>query len=185
MSEVAVVPEARTGIRIWLGVFGVLSVIAGIIIVAHPEASGRAAAIFLTLFVGIYTIIAGFTYLFSGIFSKGVSGWSRVLRIVLGILAVVAGFIVTFTPVASAPWLIYFFVIMIGVTWITEGFLTFANLGQVASKGWSVFFAIISIIAGLVLIFTPLMGALVMWWVIGISLIVWGVVEVVSAFISR
>ena len=51
-----------------------------------------------------------------------------------------------------------------------------------AKQVWTVIFAIISIVAGIVLLTTPLWGALVIWTVIGISLLILGVVQIVRAF---
>ena len=50
------------------------------------------------------------------------------------------------------------------------------------SKVWSIIFAVISIIAGIVLLFSPLWGAAILWWLLGIALIVLGIINVVRAF---
>ena len=50
------------------------------------------------------------------------------------------------------------------------------------SKGWTIFFAIVSIIAGLFLLFNAITGAAILWWILGISLIVLGIIQIVRAF---
>ena len=53
--------------------------------------------------------------------------------------------------------------------------------GDSPSKGWAIFFGILSIIAGIVLLFSPLY-IVVLWWILGISLIVLGIIQIVRAF---
>ena len=42
--------------------------------------------------------------------------------------------------------------------------------------------AIISIIAGGVLCFSPLLGAVALWWLLGIALVVLGILQIIRAF---
>ncbi|MGQ3255962.1 MAG: DUF308 domain-containing protein, partial [Microbacterium aurantiacum] len=82
----------------------------------------------------------------------------------------------------TTVWLALFLGILVGIMWIVEGIVALSTLGDAASKGWSIAFAILSIIAGLVLLFSPIWGAVVLWWLIGISLIVLGLVNIIRAF---
>ena len=62
------------------------------------------------------------------------------------------------TSAQTTAWLAIFVGILVGIMWIVEGIVALSTLGDAASKGWSIFFAIISIIAGLYLLFSPLVG---------------------------
>lgn len=170
--------SATNGVRTALGLAGVLTLIAGILILVWP---GQTAAV-VTGILAIYTIAAGLVYAGLGIFSKEKGGWSRIGHIVLGLLFIVAG-IVAFSnwPVTTAL-LAVFVAIMIGITWIIEGIVSLSTLGDASSKVWTIIFAVISIIAGIYLLFSPLWGAIVLWWLLGIMLIAMGVVNVIRAF---
>lgn len=169
---------AVNGIRTALGIGGVVSVIVGILILAWP---GKTAAVVAAI-IAIYAIVAGLVYAGLGIFSKTKGGWSRIGHIVLGVLFIIAGILAFANLGATAVWLAVFLGILVGIMWIIEGIVSLTTLGDASSKGWTTFFAIISIVAGIMLLFSPLWGALVLWWLLGISLIVLGIIQVVRAF---
>lgn len=170
--------SAVNGIRTALGIGGVLAVIVGILILVWP---GRTAA-FVTAIIAIYAIAAGLVYAGLGIFSKTKGGWARVGHIVLGILFIIAGVVALFNLAQTTAWLALFLGILVGIMWIVEGIVSLSTLGDASSKAWTIFFAILSIIAGTILLFSPLWGAAVLWWLLGISLIVLGIINVVRAF---
>lgn len=170
--------SAVNTIRVTLGITGVLALIAGIFITFWPKNS----AIVLTVMIGIYFLIAGLAYVGLGIFSKGLSGGARALDIILGILFVVGGVLMLSSPSESAVVLGIFLGVMVGILWIVEGAVALAQAGSSASKGWAIFFGLLSIIAGIVLLFSPFWGAAILFWVTGISLIVLGIVQIVRAF---
>jgi uncharacterized membrane protein HdeD (DUF308 family) len=170
--------SAVNGIRTALGVGGVLAVIVGILILVWP---GKTAAV-VTVIIAIYAIAAGLVYAGLGIFSKTKGGWARVGHIALGILFIIAGVVALFNIGQTTAWLALFLGILIGIMWIVEGIVALSTLGDAASKGWSIFFAILSIIAGIIVLFSPIWGAIVLWWILGISLIVLGIINIVRAF---
>ncbi|QKJ19540.1 DUF308 domain-containing protein [Microbacterium hominis] len=170
--------SAVNGVRTALGIGGVLAVIVGILILVWP---GKTAMVVAAI-VAIYAIAAGLVYAGLGIFSKTKGGWARVGHIALGVLFIIAGVLAFLNLGATAAWLAVFLGILVGIMWIIEGVVSLSTLGDASSKGWTIFFAIISIIAGIVLLFSPLWGALVLWWILGISLIILGIIQVVRAF---
>lgn len=176
-TESSVEKSAVNGIRTALGVGGVLAIIVGILILVWP---GRTAMVG-TAIIAIYAIAAGLVYAGLGIFSKAKGGWSRIGHIALGVLFVIAGVVALINLQQTTAWLAVFVGILVGIMWIVEGIVALSTLGDAASKGWSVFFAILSIIAGIVLLFSPLYVA-ALWWLLGIALIVLGIVNVIRAF---
>ncbi|WP_347978994.1 DUF308 domain-containing protein [Microbacterium sp. ProA8] len=170
--------SAVNGIRTALGVGGVLALIVGILILVWP---GKTAAV-VTVIIAIYAIAAGLVYAGLGIFSKTKGGWARVGHIALGILFIIAGVVALFNIGQTTAWLALFLGILIGIMWIVEGIVALSTLGDAASKGWSIFFAILSIIAGIIVLFSPIWGVIVLWWILGISLIVLGIINIVRAF---
>jgi uncharacterized membrane protein HdeD (DUF308 family) len=177
-TESAVEKSAVNGIRTALGIGGVLAVIVGILILVWP---GKTAMV-VTAIIAIYAIAAGLVYAGLGIFSKNKGGWARLGHIALGILFIIAGVVALFNLGQTTAWLAVFLGILVGIMWIVEGVVSLSTLGDAGSKAWTIFFAILSIIAGIVLLFSPLWGAVVLWWLLGISLIVLGIINVVRAF---
>ena len=135
----------------------------------------------VTAIIAIYAIVAGLVYAGLGIFSKNRGGWSRVGHIALGVLFIIAGIVAFLNLGATTAWLTIFVGILVGIMWIVEGIVALSTLGDAASKGWSIFFAIISIIAGIILLFSPLYVA-ALWWLLGIALVVLGIINIVRAF---
>lgn len=177
-SESSLTKEAVNGVRTALGIAGVLSLVVGILILVWP---GRTVEVAVAI-IAIYAIVGGLIYGGVGIFSKSMGGWSRVGHIVLGLLFIAAGIIAFFNLGATALGFAIVLGIFVGIMWIVEGVVSLTTLNETSSKGWTIFFAIISILAGLVLLFSPVLGVAVLLWVIGISLVVLGVVQIVRAF---
>ena len=170
--------SAVNGIRTFLGLSGLVALIVGILILVWPAKT----AVVVTAIIAIYAIVGGLVYLGLGIFSRTMGGWARVGHIVLGLVFIVAG-IIAFTELnVTAAWFATFVGILVGIMWIVEGAVALTTLGGAASKGLTVFFAILSIIAGIILLMSPLWGAIVLWWLLGISLVVLGILQIVRAF---
>lgn len=178
MSGSAAEKSAINGVRTAFGVGGVLSILAGLLILWQPQGS----AAFVTIVIAIYAIVGGLVYAGLGIFSKAKGGWARLGHIVLGLIFIAGGIVALFNLQQATAWLAVFVGILVGILWIVEGIVSLSTLGDAASKGWTIFFAIISIIAGVYLVVTPLLGAVVLWWLLGILLIVLGIIQIVRAF---
>lgn len=177
-TESSAEKSAVNAVRTALGIGGVLAAIIGILILVWP---GKTAMV-VTAIIAIYAIAAGLVYAGLGIFSKTKGGWSRIGHILLGVLFIIAGVVAFLNLSQTTAWLAVFLGILVGIMWIIEGVVALSTLGDAASKGWTVFFAILSIIAGIILLFSPIWGAVVLWWLLGISLIVLGIIQIVRAF---
>lgn len=177
-TESNIIKAGTNGIRTALGLGGVLSVILGILILVWP---GKTAMVVAAI-IAIYAIAAGLVYVGLGIFASGKGGWSRIGHVALGVLFIIAGIIAFANLGATTAWLAIFLGILVGIMWIIEGFVSLTTLDGAASKGWTIFFAIISIIAGITLLFSPLWGAVVLWWLLGISAVVLGIIQIFRAF---
>lgn len=168
---------AFDGIRIAIGVGGSLDLIVGVVILVWPGKTAMA----VTALVAAYAIVAGVIYAAIGGLSRTKGGWARVGHVLLGLIFIVAG-VIAFTSLGqTAVWLGAFLGVLVGILWIVEGVVALSTLSQTGSRVWSIVFAIFSIVAGVVLLFAPLWGAMVLWMLMGISLIVLGVVNIVRA----
>ncbi|BDZ66362.1 HdeD family acid-resistance protein [Agromyces mangrovi Wang et al. 2018] len=174
----ALTKQAVNGVRAALGISGVVALILGILITFWP----KGAAVGITVMLAIYLLIAGLVYLGIGIFSRGLKGGARALDLILGVLFVVGAVLAFANLAATAEFLAIFMGVLIGIVWIIEGIVALAQAGDTSSKGWTIFFGILSVVAGIVLLFSPLWGALLLFLIAGISLIILGIVQIVRAF---
>ena len=177
-SEATAEKSAVSTVRVTLGLIGLLALIAGILILVWPQ---KVAEVVVAI-IAIYAIVAGVVYAAMGVFSRTRGGWARVGHIMLGIIFVIAGIVALANLGTATGWFAVFFGIFVGVAWIIEGIVSLSTLGGAGSKGWTIFFAILSIIAGIILITSPLWGAAVLWLLLGISLAVLGIIQIVRAF---
>lgn len=169
---------AVNGVRTAIGVAGVLAVIVGILILVWPGKT----AIVVTAIIAFYASVAGLVYAGLGVFTTDGGGWSRVGHIVLGLIFVVAGVVALTNLGQTAVWLTVFIGIIVAIMWIVEGVVALSTLNDAPSIGWSIAYAILSIVAGVVLLFAPAWGVVVLWWILGVSLVVLGIVNIARAF---
>lgn len=165
-------------IRATLGIGGIAALVLGILLLVWPI---HTLAVF-TVFLGIYFLITGVVRLAIGIFSSGISAGMRTLNIILGLLLVIIGIISLRNLQSATTVLLIFIVALVGVGWIIEGVLALVESRNSSSKGWAIFFGIISIIAGIVFLSLPLTSALVLIIFAAIALIVLGIIGIVRAF---
>jgi uncharacterized membrane protein HdeD (DUF308 family) len=170
-------PAVINSVRVALGISGAVALIIGIIIVFWP----KTAAVGLTVLIAISLLVSGIAYLGIGIFAKGIGGGARALDIIFGILLVIAAIVAFANLAGTTAFLAVFIGILVGIAWIVEGAVALAQLGDSPSRGWSIFFGILSIVAGVVLLFSPLWGFVVLFILAGISLIVLGIVQLIRA----
>ncbi|MCS4275239.1 uncharacterized membrane protein HdeD (DUF308 family) [Mycetocola sp. BIGb0189] len=169
------------GVRTALGIAGIIAIIFGILILVAPL---KTASV-ITAFIAIYAVVAGVIYAALGIFAKSASTWGRIGNVLLGVLFVVAG-IVAFTDLGNVTTVLAIFTaIFIGVSWIFEGVLAFASLRGASNKVWGVVFAVLSIIAGILVITAPFAFAALLWLILGVALVVLGILQIVRAFSYR
>jgi uncharacterized membrane protein HdeD (DUF308 family) len=170
--------SAINTVRATLGISGAIALIIGVFITFWP----KNAADVLTVLLAIYFLIAGLAYVGLGIFSKGISGGARALDLILGVLFVIASVVAFANIQAAASLLAAVLGIVVGIVWIIEGIVALVQSGDAPSRGWAIFFGILSLIAGIVLLFSPIWGFVVLMVITGISLIILGIVQIVRAF---
>ncbi|MBV8929625.1 MAG: HdeD family acid-resistance protein [Mycobacteriaceae bacterium] len=155
---------------------GVLAVILGILVLAWPGISILVAAVIF----GAYLLISGIAQVVFA-FSLHVSAGGRVLLFISGAASLVLA-VLAFRHFGNA--------ILLLAIWIAVGFI-FRGVATTVSaisdpalpgRGWHIFFGVISLIAGMVILASPFDSLVTLTLVVGIWLIVGGVFEIVSAF---
>lgn len=173
------------GLRAAVIASGIVAIIAGVAILIWPVKS----AVAVTILVAIYTLIAGLVNIATGVFARSLGGWLRGGLIVLGALFLVAGVLAFANLEPTTVLLAAIVATMLGIAWIVDGVLALATLGAdrgayspvKRSRGWTIAFAILSIVAGVLVILSPLWAALWLWVFIGASLLAFGIVQIVRA----
>lgn len=182
MSDVPV-PPARTPrvLATAIGLGGFIAFAIGILILVWPSRT----AMVVGALIAIYAIVAGAVYFSLGVFGSARRGWARIGAIVLGIVFVAAGILAVFNLTRTTEWLAVFLGILVGLLTIIEGAAMLMTINEAASKGWSIVYAVLSILAGVVLLFAPVWGVLVLWWILALTLVVLGIVNMIRAFRIR
>lgn len=177
----ATTPTLAGALRTGLIVSGIVSILLGALILLWP---GRTAQV-ATGIIAAYTIVAGLVYAGIGIFSRTKRGWSRIGHIALGILFIVVGIVAFANLAAFTASFAVFLGVLVGVLWIVEGVVSLSTVDGSPSRGWTIAFAILSILAGITLLFSPLWAAFVLWWLLGISAVAMGVVNLIRGITLR
>lgn len=170
---------ART--RRSVAIAGLVAALAGIAILVWPTHAWKA----ITVVLAVYAIIAGIVYITVGITAKDMGTGGRIGHVLLGLLYVVAGCFAFGQLSQTAAFLAIFVAVMIGIMWVMEGFVALFVVGSGDTSPWTIIFAIISIIAGLTLVSSPLWGAVFLWWLLGISLVVLGLLNAFRAIFAK
>lgn len=174
----AVEKSAINGIRVSLGIAGAVALVVGILILGWPVKT----ASFVAGVIAAYAAIAGVVNVAIGIFSRRLGAWPRIGHLALGAVFIVVAVVAFANLQAAAAWLATLIGIIVGIAWVIDGIVGLTMLGDSASKVWTVIYAIVSLIAGVVLITSPVWGAALLWLLIGASLVILGIVQIVRAF---
>jgi uncharacterized membrane protein HdeD (DUF308 family) len=160
---------------------GIGSLIVGVILLAWPKETLSVVAIL----IGIALIVAGLLRLVDGFTARDSSGGRRVASIVIGLLAIVLGlycmrhFHVTIAVLA----------IIVGLFWVIHGIADIGiglfSGGGLPGQGLTVLAGVLSLCAGLIVLFWPTISLTVLVTVIGIWLIVYGILAAILAFRLR
>ncbi len=158
-------------------VLGVLTLILGVIVSFHPSGSLNVVAVLL----GILMILSGIFHLVR-VFDQDER--HRIWVGIAGLLFIVIGVVL----IRHLHLTVAIIGLVIGITWIVQG-LT-ALIGGLAGgaqegRAWWIAFGVISVIAGIVVVSTPVTSINVLAVLLGIWFIVMGIFEIVAGFLLR
>ena len=166
--------------RVLLG-SGVLAIILGVLMLVWP---GKTVLVATVLF-GLSLLVFGGAQLFIAMAAE-LSGAGRALLFISGAVSVILA-VLTFRYFGQ-PFAILLFAIYIGISFIVRGIATTVAAisgTETSGRGWDIFFGIVSVLAGIVVLLLPLTSIVTLAVVTGACLVVLGVFEVVSAFNAR
>jgi uncharacterized membrane protein HdeD (DUF308 family) len=155
---------------------GIGSVIVGVILLAWPKETLTIVAVL----IGIALIVAGMLRLVDGFSAHELSGGRRVASIVIGLLAIVLGlYCIRHYHVTIAA-----LAIIVGLFWVIHGIADIGIglfSGGLPGHALTVLAGVLSLFAGLIVLFWPTISLTVLVVVIGIWLIVYGVLAAILA----
>jgi uncharacterized membrane protein HdeD (DUF308 family) len=162
-----------------IAVTGVAAVVLGVLVLVWPGET----LVVVGAFFGIYLLLSG-VFQVAGVFGHHVPGSMRALGLVSGALSILLGLICFRGPLES----ILLLAIWIGFGWLLRGItqivVALSDDGMPA-RGWQIAFGVLGVIAGIVLITSPISSIATLAVLAGIWLVVLGVVEVVHAIRLR
>lgn len=173
------------GLRLAVIVSGIVALVAGLAILIWPVK----AAVAVTVLIALYAIVAGVANLALALFAHELGGWFRAAVAVLGALYLAAGVAAFLNLDAATVALAAVFALILGIAWIVDGVFALTTLGVDRhayspvrrSRGWTIAFGLLSVVAGVLVIFAPLWAALWVWLFVGAALVLFGVVQIVRA----
>ncbi|MBT1160987.1 HdeD family acid-resistance protein [Bifidobacterium sp. SO1] len=170
--------QAKNAVRGLYGIVGAAAVILGLALLIWP---GKTLTVFAVA-LGIYFVVSGVIRIVSALVTIGLPGGWRVLDVLVGILLAFGGVVMLKNAALSGTSLAIFVTLIVGFGWIMEGVMALAESWRLPKSGWAVCYAIISIIAGVVLLFSPVSSMMFLIIFGGCALIVMGVSAIVRAF---
>jgi uncharacterized membrane protein HdeD (DUF308 family) len=158
-------------------ILGVLTLILGLIVSFHPSGSLNVIAVLL----GILMILSGIFHLVR-VFDP--HEHHRVWLGIGGMLFIVIGVVL----IRHLHLTIAAIGLIVGITWIVQGLA--ALIGGISGgvregRAWWITFGLVSLIAGIVVVSTPVSSLNVLAVLVGIWFIVMGIFEIIGGFLLR
>jgi uncharacterized membrane protein HdeD (DUF308 family) len=161
---------------------GVLAVVLGALVLFWP---GKSLIVAAVLF-GAYLLVSGIAQILFA-FALHASAGSRILLFISGAASLILA-VLAFRHFGEG-YALLLLAIWIGIGFIFRGVATtamsFGELKGTPGRGWSLFFGIVTVIAGIVMLAYPFDSLVTLTLVVGIWLIVIGVFEIISGIQIR
>ncbi len=173
-QEVNLVAEEKTSgwLRIAEIIVRLIVIALGIYAIAYP---GVAAATLIALLAFGLLIIAAVEFV--RIFSTGISGWQRLLRLILAVIVFLIALAILIYPVIAGGialgWLVAIALIFAGATLMSRG-----------TAAWIILGAIVLIIGVVAFVF-PSLGVITAVALVAIGLIILGLALLISGLLGR
>ena len=158
-------------------IVGAITLILGIIVSFHPGGTLNVLAVLL----GILAICSGIFHLVR-VFGRGAG--HRVWNGIAGLLWIVVGVLLirhlNLTIAVVGLW--------VGIVWIVQGvtaLIVSASGGVREGRGWGIAFGVLSLIAGIVVVASPVNSLTALALLLGIWFIIMGIFEIVGGLMLR
>ena len=157
-------------------VMGLATLILGVIVAFRPSGS----LIVISVLLGILLIFSGVFHIIAALDGPE---HHRVWRAIAGVVFIVGGVVL----MRHLQFSLALIGLIVGFSWVIQGVSSL--IGGITRRGgmggWSVFFGIVSLIAGIIVVADPISSVTVLATLLGIWFVVIGLFEVIGAFIIR
>jgi uncharacterized membrane protein HdeD (DUF308 family) len=173
--------ERLTGHWWLVALRGLLAILFGVIALAWPRITIAA----LVLVFGIYALVDGVAALYSAVTRRNLAGADRGWLVLQGVLGIIVGVMVFVWPGITALILLVLIAAWALVTGVLQIMAAITLRREIRNEWLLLIGGILSIIAGIILIVRPGVGALALILVIGIYAILYGIAQLVLGFRLR
>jgi uncharacterized membrane protein HdeD (DUF308 family) len=174
-------PASRGPVAVLLGqsrwlrlAFGVVTAVAGVLILAWPGGTLVGIAVLL----GIQLILGGVVRAITAFTFPAESAASRILFLLLGIVFVILGILCLRSPLQT----INVLVLLFALSCIVGGALELYH-GATGGGGWAIASGIVAIVVGIAVLSYPVSSVSTLIWLFGIGLVVLGLTVVTGALV--
>ena len=157
-------------------IFSVVLILVGLFLLIKPETTLHA----ISYFIGIALIIWGLIPII-GFFSNKENKNYLEFSFILGVFALIFGIIIMINPYiigSIIPLLIGIWMVINGVTKLYYSL----TINKVSSATISIIISLVILVCGLILIFNPFKGAILLTKVIGISVIIYSILDLIECY---
>ena len=138
--------------------------------------------IVVAVLFAIYLIISGLFEIVRS-FASGLTGGTRALLLITGVLSVILG---VFAIRYSGENAVDLLGIFVGIAFLFRGFASlFTGFDSKEGRGWNIFFGIIMLVGGVVIMVQPAASLEAIAWIVGIWLVLIGIYEIIASFVVR
>lgn len=156
---------------------GLAAIAVGVILLVWPNATLAIAAIL----IGASLIVAGILRLIDGFTAHEASGGRRVAHVLIGLLAIIVGLYC----IRHYHLTIAVLAIIVGLFWVLHGIADITVslfAGPFPGRGLTAVTGLLSLAAGIIVLFWPTISLTVLTAVLGAWLIVYGLLLAITAF---
>jgi uncharacterized membrane protein HdeD (DUF308 family) len=164
----------------WVLSFGIITLLAGIVVLAWPAAT----LLVIAVLFGVQLIVGGIFRFVSAFAHEDTSGGTRVLLALLGVLSIIIGL----WAVRHVLLTLLALVVLLGIFWVVNGTIelfTALSHREMPNRGWTAAMGVLSVLAGMIVLIYPGPSLLTLSVILGIWLLVYGLMEIMAAFRLR
>jgi uncharacterized membrane protein HdeD (DUF308 family) len=166
-------PAKHTGVRITVGILGLVAFVIGVILLVHPYAAAQT----LALFAGLALILGGLM--------EAAFAWDAEHRtgpLILAAVLVIGGILAAVWPGVTLATI----AIIVGLSLILHGigriWFAFAERRELAGWAWLAVAGAVNIVIGILALVWPQATVLVLSVIFGLQIIAFGILLIASAF---
>lgn len=161
-------------------VFGAVSLVAGVVVLAWPGATLLAIAVVFASQV----LVGGFLRLVAALSAEEIRGGGRVLLALLGIVSILAGVLFLRHPFQTLAVL----ALLLGLFWVMAGVFEVVHSSgarNMPARGWALAAGVLQVVSGIFLLSFTAVSLLALVWLLGVELLVYGAITVARGIQMR